>query len=127
MIIVSSTPWIGKWNSIQKSQCIWKLVNIKIKNIIKMLGIRIREVSDFIYLGLPIGDTLAKNSFLEKKMSKVERAFYSLYGIGGQPHALNPKKIAFLYKKFCQSIFRYGLDSGRESVGEFRFAKYARI
>ena len=76
-----------------------------------MLGIRIREVSDFIYLGLPIGDTLAKNSFLEKKMSKVERAFYSLYGIGCKPHALNPKTIAFLYKQFCQSIFRYGLDN----------------
>jgi len=50
----------------------------KNKNIIKMSGIRIPEVSDFIYLGLPIGDTLAKNSFLEKKMSKVGRAFYSL-------------------------------------------------
>ena len=83
----------------------------KNKNIIKMSGIRIPEVSDFIYLGLPIGDTLAINSFLEKKMSKVERAFYSLYGIGCKPHALNPKTIAFLYKQFCQSIFRYGLDN----------------
>ncbi len=44
-------------------------------------------------------------------MSKVERAFYSLYGIGCKPHALNPKTIAFLYKQFCQSIFRYGLDN----------------
>jgi len=34
-IIVKSTPWIGKWNSIQKSQCIWKLVNIKIKILLK--------------------------------------------------------------------------------------------
>jgi hypothetical protein len=44
-------------------------------------------------------------------MSKVERAFYSLYGIGCKPHALNPETIAFLYKQFCQSIFRYGLDN----------------
>jgi len=60
------------------------------KNIIKMSGIRIPEVSDFIYLGLPIGDMLAKNSFLENKISKVERALYSLFGIGCKPHALNP-------------------------------------
>ena len=83
----------------------------KNKNIIKMSGIVIPEVSEFIYLGLPIGDKLAKNSFLENKMCKVERAFYSLYGIGCKPHALNPKTIAFLYKQFCQSIFRYGLDN----------------
>jgi len=78
----------------------------KCKNIIKMPGIRIPEVSDFMYLGLPIGNVLAKNSFLENKMSKVERSVYSLFGIRCKPHALNPKTIAFLYKQFCQSIFR---------------------
>ena len=36
----------------------------KNKDSIKMLDIIIPEVSEFIYLGLPIGDKVAKNSFL---------------------------------------------------------------
>ena len=43
-------------------------------------------------------------------MSKSERAFYSLYGIGCRPYALNPRTIAFIYKQFAKSIFRHGLD-----------------
>ena len=51
----------------------------KNKNIIKMSDIIIPEVSDFVYLGLPIGDMLAKNSFLENKMSKVEGFIFALW------------------------------------------------
>ena len=80
-------------------------------NKIKMAGTIIPESNEFIYLGLPIGNNLFKNKFLEAKMGKVEKAFYSLYGIGCKPHALTPRTIAFLYKQFCQSIFRYGLDN----------------
>ena len=79
-------------------------------NIIKMGSTNIPEVKSFIYLGLPIGDNLAKDEFLEEKMNKVEKSFYSLYGLGCKPHALNPKSISFIYKQFCQSIFRYGLE-----------------
>lgn len=88
-----------------------ELGKYKNKNNIKMSGISIPEVKEFIYLGLPIGDKITKNEFVENKMSKVERAFYSLYGIGCKPHALSHKTIAFLYKQFCQSILRYGLDN----------------
>ena len=77
-------------------------------NKIKMAGTIITEKKEFIYLGLPISNNLFKNQFLEAKMGKVEKAFYSLYGIGCKPHALSPRTIAFLYK---QSMFRYGLDN----------------
>ena len=80
-------------------------------NTIKMGGVIIPEVKTFIYLGLPIGDKISKNEFLEEKMSKVEKSFYSLYGLGCKPHALNPKTISFIYKQFCQSIFKYGLEN----------------
>ena len=88
-----------------------ELGKYKNNNIIRMGGVIIPEVKSFIYLGLPVGGSLAKNEFLEEKMGKVEKSFYSLYGLACKPHALNPKIIAFVYKQFCQSIFKYGLEN----------------
>jgi hypothetical protein len=45
-----------------------------------------------------------------KNLKKVERSFYSLNGLGCKPRHLSPHSIAFVYKQYCQSIFRYGLE-----------------
>ncbi len=39
-----------------------------------------------------------------------DRSFYSLNGLGCKPRQLSPHSIAFVYKQYCQSIFRYGLE-----------------
>ncbi len=75
-----------------------------------MNGIPIEQQDSMIYLGLPLGSNNFISEFFDKNMSKSERAFYSLYGLGCRPFALNPKTIAFIYKQFAQSIFRHGLD-----------------
>ncbi len=67
-------------------------------------------VDSFIYLGLPINNKFSNNDYFEDKMKKVERSFYSLYGLGCKPRHLDPVVIGFIYKQFCQSIFRYGLE-----------------
>ena len=64
----------------------------------------------FIYLGLPIGNNEYKEDFIENKFKKTERSFYSLYKLGCKPYALCPRTIAFIYKQFSQSIFKYGLE-----------------
>ena len=63
-----------------------------------------------IYLGLPLGDDQFIYDFFNKQMSKCEKSFYSLYGLGCKPHCLSPRVTAFIYKQFSQSIFRHGID-----------------
>ncbi|RMZ94773.1 hypothetical protein BpHYR1_051996, partial [Brachionus plicatilis] len=46
----------------------------------------------------------------DKIIPRIERSFYSLYTFGCKPNGLSPKTISFIYKQFCQSIFRYGLE-----------------
>ena len=65
----------------------------------------------FIYLGLPIGNEKFIWEFLETKMRKCERAFYSLRGLGCKIGALSPKMIAYFFKQYCQPIVRYGLEN----------------
>jgi hypothetical protein len=43
-------------------------------------------------------------------MTKSVKAFYSLRGLGCKISVLNPRVMAFIYKQFCQSILRYGLE-----------------
>ena len=80
-------------------------------NAIKMNNSEIPKVDNIIYLGLPIGDDKFKEDFIKNNFKKCERAFYSLYGLGCKPYALNPKMIACLFKQFCQSIFKFGLEN----------------
>ena len=59
---------------------------------------------------MPIGDKkFVENHFLNK-FRKVEKSFYSLNSVGCKPNGINYFLIAKLYKKFCQSIFFYGLE-----------------
>ncbi|CAF0862194.1 unnamed protein product, partial [Brachionus calyciflorus] len=69
------------------------------------------NVSGFIYLGLPIGNQSYINEFLENKWKSVEKALYSLYGLGCKSKMLNPFLVSFLFKTYSQSIFRYVLDN----------------
>ena len=84
--------------------------NETIDNKLKLNQVTLNEVSSMIYLGLPLGDEKFISDFFSKNMNKCERSFYSLYGLGCRPHSLKPSSIAFIYKQYCQSIFRSGLD-----------------
>ena len=64
-----------------------------------------------IYLGLPLGKKEFIEEFVDNKWKSVEKSFYSLYGMGCKPKRTNPHLIAFLYKQYCQSIFRSCLDN----------------
>ena len=81
------------------------------KNAVKMNNLFIPRVKSFIYLGLPIGDTQFKETFIQDKFKKCEKSFYSLYGLGCKPNALNPRTIAFIYKQYCQSLFKFGFEN----------------
>ena len=76
-----------------------------------MNNLFIPRVKSFIYLGLPIGDTQFKETFIQDKFKKCEKSFYSLYGLGCKPNALNPRTIAFIYKQYCQSLFKFGFEN----------------
>ena len=64
----------------------------------------------FIYLGMPIGTHNFVADHFNCKFAKVERSFYSLRGIGCCVAMLPPKSLAYIYKQFCQSICRYGME-----------------
>ena len=64
----------------------------------------------FIYLGMPIGNHKFVVEHFNKKFASVERAFYSLRGIGCSVGMLPPKSLAFIYKTYCQSICKYGME-----------------
>ena len=64
----------------------------------------------FVYLGLPVGNMNFVEKFYSNRMSKCERALYSLKSIGCSPQKLHPYAIAFIFKQFCQSIFKFGLE-----------------
>jgi len=75
-----------------------------------MNSVPINIQQNMIYLGLPLGDDQFIHDFFNKQMSKCEKSFYSLYGLGCKPHCLSPRVTAFIYKQFSQSIFRHGID-----------------
>jgi hypothetical protein len=84
--------------------------------------LQIPNVQNFEYLGLPIGDNEFISNYIEEKWKKVERSFYSLYGLGCKPKMASLDLIGFLYKQFCQSIFRYHLDV--VFIGEKKLNEY---
>ena len=76
----------------------------------KLGDVIIPKVRNMMYLGLPIGESEAKYEYLETRFRKLEKAFYSLHGLGCKPNALSPRIIASIYKQYAQSIFKYGLE-----------------
>jgi hypothetical protein len=65
---------------------------------------------NFLYLGMPIGNRGFKENFIEDGFRRVEKCFYSLYGLGCKAGLLNPYTIGYIYKQYCQSVFKYGLE-----------------
>jgi hypothetical protein len=83
-----------------------------LNNSFEVKGTVIPAVNDgFVFLGLPIGTLKYTAEYLTAKFAKAERAFYSLRGIGCVRGMLPPKTMAFIYRQYCQSICRYGLES----------------
>ena len=80
------------------------------KELFKLCGSTLERRSSFVYLGLPIGDSLATDNYWEDKYRSVEKAFFSLRSIGLHKLYMNPLCLGFMYKQFCQSIFVYGLE-----------------
>ncbi|RNA15284.1 RNA-directed DNA polymerase from mobile element jockey-like [Brachionus plicatilis] len=104
-------------------------------------GFEIPQTKNVEYLGLPKGNSEFVLNFAEEKWKKVEKSFYSLYGLGCKPKA-PPGLVGFLYKQFCQSISRYHINLvfvGETKLGEldirqnllikriFDIKKYARF
>jgi hypothetical protein len=75
----------------------------------KLKGTMLPKVEQISYLGLPLSVNQSYD-FFDDKMKKVEKSFYSLYGLGCKPRHLSPFSVAFIYKQYCQSIIRYGME-----------------
>jgi hypothetical protein len=73
-------------------------------------GKKLPVVEEITYLGLVINKKKDYTEFFDAKFRKVEKSFYSLYGLGCRPKHLHPKSTAFVYKQYCQSTFTYGLE-----------------
>ncbi|RNA06407.1 hypothetical protein BpHYR1_041057, partial [Brachionus plicatilis] len=91
-------------------------------------GYEIPQTENVEYLGLPIGNSEFFWNFVEEKWNKEEMSFYSLYCLGCKPKAAPPGLVGFLFKQFCQTIFRYHLDLVFvvKSVGSYSYF-YIRI
>ncbi|RNA24421.1 hypothetical protein BpHYR1_031464, partial [Brachionus plicatilis] len=73
-------------------------------------GIKVQKVNSLSYLGLPIGDHVFKENYRDEKFKKVQKALYSLNGVGCRAFGLEPKILARLYGIYCQPIFNYGIE-----------------
>jgi hypothetical protein len=83
----------------------------KRRPVFKMDDKIIPNVDGLVYLGLPIGNQQFVEDFFNQKFSKVERSMYSLRGLGCKPLHLNPFSVGYIYKQYCQSQFKYGLEN----------------
>ena len=87
-------------------------LNIPTESFFEVNGVKIPKTEyGFVYLGIPIGKYEFKLEHFKEKFSKVEKAFYSLRGIGCKFGMLSPGSIAFIYKQYCQSICTYGMET----------------
>ena len=77
---------------------------------ISMGGKSIPFNENLLYLGLPIDNRMFKEKFIDDGFRRVEKCFYSLYGLGCKSGLLNPYTIGYIYKQYCQSVFKYGLE-----------------
>ncbi|RNA20732.1 hypothetical protein BpHYR1_027271 [Brachionus plicatilis] len=110
------------FNASKSASMLFEKKSTGLKTDFKLNGSTIPKVQSLIYLGLPIGNQKSINDFVENKMKKVEKSFYSLNSVGCKPKLMKPETIAFIYKQFSQSIFRYHLDNifiNEKSLKEF--------
>ena len=117
-----STNWKIDFNASKSVALTMQKNKIKDLPCFKLNNLVIPDAQNIEYLGLPIGDSKYVSEYLEEKWKKVEKSFYSFYGLDFKPKMSSPDLVAFLYKQFCQSIFRYHLDIviiGEKKLGEF--------
>ncbi|RNA36685.1 hypothetical protein BpHYR1_040856 [Brachionus plicatilis] len=120
--------WKIDFNRLKSAALVFqKGKSIMMRNFI-LNGYEIPQSENVEYLGLPIGNSEFVWSFVEEKWKKVEKSF--LYGLGCKSKAAPPGLVCFLYKQFCQSIFRYHLDLvfvGETKLGELDIRQYLLI
>ena len=95
----------------KKSVCYTSNISCHVKPKFFLGNLEIPSVEGFVYLGLPVGNRNYVLEYFNEKMKKVEKSFFSLRGLGWKPASLHPKSIAFLFKQFCQSIAKFGLEN----------------
>ena len=83
-------------------------------------GSKIQQTENMIYLGLPIGGHKFKENYWDEKIKKVQKALYSLNGVGCRAYGLEPKVLSKLYSIYCQSIFNYGLEMCHIKKGKLK-------
>lgn len=103
-----AAKWKMEFNS-QKSSAY--SVNRNFSHDFYLGGLSVPKCESLIYLGLPIGSDSFVGEFFDAKMRRTEKSLYSLYGLGCNKSGLNPRRTAFIYKQYCQSIVKYGLEN----------------
>ena len=101
--------WKIKFNA-SKSTVYCTHKNVYLQEEFYIAGGLLRNVENFEYLGLPIGEPTYLEDFFEKKFRSVEKSFFSIRRIGLHSKLTDPECLSFFYKQFCQSIFLYGLE-----------------
>ena len=74
-------------------------------------GKKLTHVNGFVYLGLPVGNCEFAHKFVDDKLEKCVRAFYSLNYFGCRSGGLTPQLTAFMYRTYCQPILSYCLEA----------------
>ncbi|RNA21537.1 RNA-directed DNA polymerase from mobile element jockey-like [Brachionus plicatilis] len=87
--------WKIEFNASKSASMLFEKKSTGLKTDFKLNGSIIPKVQSLIYLGLPIGNQKSINDFLENKMKKVEKSFYSLNIVGCKPKLMKPETIAF--------------------------------
>ena len=77
----------------------------------ELYGNELTYTSNFVYLGLPVGDSAYIEQFLDSKIDKCCRAFHSLNRFGCKANGLAPKVIASIFKTYCQPIVTYCVEA----------------
>ena len=73
----------------------------------ELYGKELTYTSNFVYLGLLVGDSMYISLFVDDKFAKCCRAFHSLNRFGCRAKRLSPKVIASIFKNSCQPIITY--------------------
>ncbi|CAF1085384.1 unnamed protein product, partial [Brachionus calyciflorus] len=101
-----SREWMIEFNSTKSAYMSFSKDKFFQKYNFKLGEVTITKKEGIIYLG----DHNFVNNYLNEKMRNVEKTMFSLYPLGCKPKHMKPSTIVYLYKQFCQSIFRYHLD-----------------
>jgi hypothetical protein len=116
-----SVEWLMKFNPEKSVVMSMDLAGAFKGELVFNLGsVKLKQVENLIYLGLPMGDFHFQKLFWEEKMKKVMKAFHSLRDFGCRSGGLDPHSIAQMYRTFCQPILTYGFEMCRLSKKQIK-------